>query len=163
MYSHILSKIKTTEEADKLNEEIDLLLNSFFEEREPGQTGFDYALKNKVRAWLSSILSEELSKEGVDTEFFLEELKKKLTTFKILKLDLAFEPTEAVIERMSLFARKNISEDVLLEINHLPNLIGGAVIIYEGEYRDFSLKKPVEEEFRKNREEIMELVGRELT
>ncbi|MBU0569154.1 hypothetical protein KKB40_00040 [Patescibacteria group bacterium] len=168
MYSEILSKIKTAEDAEKMIEEIDILLNSMyfvkddtFDKQDPrkvAEQSFDLILKSKIRAWTAQILINEFSKEGVNKTVFLQELKNKLESYKIFKLDIAFEPTRDFIEKIYDFVSKNISDEILLEINYVPGLIGGAVMVFNGKYRDFSLKKVFDEEFEKNRGEVLKLL-----
>ncbi|MHA2426598.1 MAG: hypothetical protein ACXADB_00960 [Candidatus Hermodarchaeia archaeon] len=156
MYAPILSKIRTTQEAEKLTEEIDILLNSFFENQ---GRGFDLALRDKVRAWVSQALRDELSAHKVDGKNYLEGLKGELGKYKKLKLGLAIEPSQTTIESIHSFAQKNIGDKVLLEISYMPALLGGVVIVFEGKYRNFSLKKVFEDEFSQKGEEIMKLLN----
>ncbi len=170
MYSEILSKIKTTEDAEKMIEEINILLNSMYFVKDGVSVGqdfqrtaeqsFDLTLKNKIRASTAQILINEFSKKGIDKITFLQKLKDKLASYKIFKLDIVFEPTRNFVEKIYDFVSKNMGNEVLLEINYVPNLIGGAVIVFDGKYRDFSLKKVFDEEFEKNRGEIVKLVNR---
>ena len=47
-----------------------------------------------------------------------------------------------------------------LKFNYMPELVGGAKIVFEGKYKDFSLKKVLEREFKEKREEILGLLGK---
>jgi F0F1-type ATP synthase delta subunit len=153
--STILSRVKTVEDAEKLSDELDILLSSLFKEK---GRGFESALKTEVRAWVSELLIDEISKSELEVEKFLQELRQSLTSFKKLILILAYEPSAAGIERIHSTITKQAGMKVLLDISYMPSLLAGAVIIYEGIYRDLSLKRAFDEEMKKNKEKIMGLL-----
>lgn len=153
MDDNLLSRIRTKDEAGKLIEEVDILLSSFYEQR---GAGFEYALKSKIRHWVSEALSEIFSKGDADKVKFLESLKESLKNAKTLILGIAFEPTEEIIDKVSIFVRKNFDKSCLLEISYMPELMAGAVIIYEGNYIDLSIKKIFKKEFEENKQKISE-------
>ena len=70
-------------------------------------------------------------------------------------LGIAFEPTEEIVEKISVYVRSNFSDGCLIEINHMPEILAGAVIIYEGKYFDLSIGKIFKEEFEANKDEIL--------
>ena len=141
--SVLINHLRTQEESLKLLDEIDLLLNSLYEEK--GE-GFELALKSKVRSWVTEAIREEMSK-GVDMEEFLKSVKNEIASFKELKISLAFEPTSLSIEKIYMQAQGIWGRKILLNLSYDPNLIAGCVIIFEGEYRDFSLRKAFKKEF----------------
>jgi len=152
MYEQILSRIRTTEDQEKILEEIDLLLSSFYQDK---GMGFDSTLRTKVRFWFSSILKEEFSKEKVDKEEFLNTLRQKVLDMEKVYLTLAFEPSIDTLDRISGLIRTFIGKPCLIDFSFDPRLIGGVEIIYKGEYRDFSFRRIFEEEFEKSREEFL--------
>lgn len=156
MYSNILSKIRTTSDLEKLREEVELLLSSLYEEK---GGGFESALKGKVRAWVANGVRDDLSGAEVEKEEYLKGLLVELGNFKVLKLDLAYEPSLESIERIYAHVVNNFGEKVLLDLNCVHDLVGGARIIFEGKYFNFTLKKAFEKEFIKEKDEILMMLN----
>jgi len=147
----IFEKIRTLEERDDLVGEVDILIDALYQN---SNQGLDAILKNKVRAWVSEIINNEITKEGVEVESYLKKLKADLLSLGDIKLVLAFEPTDSFIDRISTFFRKNIDQNMVLDISYNPGILGGCVVIYKGKYKDLSLKRIYEEEFAKIRQEL---------
>lgn len=135
MYSNILNRLRTKEEALRLEEEVDLLLEALYETKEGA---FEEALTRSVRTWVSEEIKVSLGKNGVNKTEFLKGLKEVLTKLKSLKLTLAFEPVEDTLDKIHNWVVREIGEGIILEITFNPNILAGAIIIFEGEYRDFS-------------------------
>ena len=152
MQSKILSKIKTKRDSEKLSYEIEILLSSLYEEK---GAGFDNALKTKVRAWVAEDIGQDIDKLGMDKKDYLDNLAKELKNFKTLRLDLAYEPSFESIDRIYAFVANNFGERILLDLNCVHDLVGGARVIFEGKYFDFTLKKAFEQEFSKEKDEIL--------
>lgn len=157
MYSEILSRVRTKREAEILAEEIAKLIESLYKTRDGT---YEEVLGASVRAWVSEALTTLLAKEGVNKEETLRDLKDKLEKVKVLKLELAFEPTEAAISKIHEWAKANAGENILLDLGYNPAILAGAIITYKGKYGDYSLRKKLDEEFRKNKEEIMKLLAK---
>ena len=155
MYSEIIAKVKTKEEAEGLAAEIETLKLSLYEGR--GEL-FEDTLKSSVRAWAAQLVRTEMETQ-VDKERYLAGLIEKLASLKTLKLYLAFEPTQAAIEKFYSFINQKVGEEVLLEILYQPKILGGAIIIFAGEYRDFSLRRIFEEEFKNMGGEILKILA----
>lgn len=147
----LFQNIKTTDEKEKLLEEIDVVLSSLYQNN---GDGYSRTLKTDVRAWVADILNEELSKNETSPLNYLKKLKEELNSFKVVKISLAFEPTALNIEKFSHFIKKYVGEDTILDFTHNPTLIAGCTIIYEGKYRDLSMKSYFELEFNKIKEDL---------
>lgn len=66
-------------------------------------------------------------------------LKKTLKSLDLINVTLAIEPTQSIIEIISNFFKKSLNREILLDLSYDPNLIGGAVFIYNGKYLDLSI------------------------
>lgn len=143
MYSEILSRIKTKEEAEELAEELEVLRKSLFE---AGGIYFEDSLKTKVRAWAAEAIRQEISKEE-NKDRYLSGLIEKLKSLKTFRLILAFEPSQIAIEKFHSVISQEVGE-VVLDITCNRSILGGVIIVYEGEYRNFSLQRVFEEEFK---------------
>lgn len=154
MYEALIERIRTTDEKDLLLGEIQLLLTSAYE----ADAGFDSTLKSKVRSWVSTAIKNDLAANQIGQKDYLEGLKKRLAGLKVLTLILAFEPTDVSIDKFIFFARENIDNDIILETQFDPKILGGVIIIFQGRYKDFSLKKILTSEFEKRKGELISLV-----
>lgn len=136
----ILSKIKTKEDADTLMEEIDVLSSSMYEQKDD----FETALNSKIRHWVAELIRQELQKgngEKEDKEEVLKKIKSELEKIKIIKLSLAYEPSMESLELLSGWVKSNLSNSTVIEIHYRKDLIAGAIVEFEGEYRDFTVSK----------------------
>jgi hypothetical protein len=155
----LLENIKTKREAERLLEEIEILRNGLFE---AGGDAFKSLLKNKVRAITAENIRQVFAKEGIDKRKYLDEIEELVMKMPNVSLILAFEPSEGAVERFYTRISEATGRQVLLDVVYEPQIIGGAVIIFNGRYRDFSFKKIFEAEFEKGRSKILELEKNEI-
>jgi hypothetical protein len=144
MYSEILDRIRTKTEADLLIQEVDLLLSSLYGAEEGS---FEETLKNSVRLGVASVIRKEISRSDIGKEEFLEGLKKQIGKLNVLRLVIAFEPTESNVNRIHEWVKENIGNSVIPDIVCDQSVLAGAVIIYKGKYKDFSLRRVLEKKF----------------
>ncbi len=157
MYSEILSKVRTKSEAQYLGDEIDLLLEKIYSTREGG---YEEAMKGQVRAWVSELIRAEMEKESIGAEEYLRGLKERLTKLKTIKLTLAFEPSEVGLDKIHEWIRRNVGEGIVFDISINPTLLGGAVIVSGGEYRDYSLRRKLAGTIETKREQIVNILSK---
>jgi hypothetical protein len=132
----ILDKVITKDDAESLENELEILLNSLYEEKKD----FETTLESDVRYWVSELIKEELGSGEINPETYIKKLKGELESFKTLKIGLAFEPSLKGIEKFSDWVKKNVGKKVLLDL-YQKQIVGGAIVEFDGEYRDYSLKK----------------------
>jgi F0F1-type ATP synthase delta subunit len=138
MYSDLLSLLRTKYEAEELLEELNGLLRSIYE----GQGGkFDFVIQSAVRSEVAKIIKQDLEELKVDKQKYLEDVIEKIKSIEVLKIKVAYHPSEGDIEKIYTFVKKYVELDVLLEITTDPQIMGGAIFMYKGEYRDCSLLK----------------------
>lgn len=150
IYSDFISSIKTTHEAANLSSEIDLLISSLFKS---GSEHLDKEI-NSISIVTSQKIMEIFSKNNFDShdnEFvkaFLDRLKQLITQLKIIKLTLAFEPSNQTVENIHNFIIKEIGSGYILDIEVSEKILGGAIVIFNGKYNDFTVEKSLNEAFR---------------
>jgi len=163
MYSNILSEIKTKEEANTLSEEIDLLRSSLYEGNDQSKSGgnaesFSQTLSSNIRKNISKAISEDLKQSTVSLEQFLDDLQKTIENLPVLTLTLAFEPTGETAIKITNWTSNNLGDKVIIDFDFDKRIVGGAIISYQGQYRDFSLKKAITKSFETNNEEYWKIV-----
>lgn len=86
---------------------------------------------------------------------------KKIKNKETVSIVIAIPPTEKINEEISSFVRSEFGEDVVFEISVKPEILGGAILIFEGYYRDYSLATKLDEAFETKREEISRVMDQE--
>jgi len=95
--------------------------------------------KEELTFFLEEIEREKLEKEGVTSE-----LEKKLQSLPEMRLEIAFFPKDDFITKISQWLEKEFGQKIILDFIINPKVIGGAIIEYQGHWRDFSLAKEVD-------------------
>ena len=78
-------------------------------------------------------------------------MKDLIKKFKVIKLTLAFDPTGKTIENIHEFVSENLGIGYILDIEVDENVLAGAAIMFNGKYKDFTLRKTLEEAFANNK------------
>jgi F0F1-type ATP synthase delta subunit len=160
IYFDLVTSLKTIQEVDLLVREIDSLMLSFFESKKILiKKEFD-----SINTELASRIMEVFTKNNLDindrdtvASFFktLKELTKKL---KIIKLVLAFDPTSKTIGNIHDFVKETVGVGYVLDIEISQDVLAGAIIMFNGKYSDFTLKKSIEDTFKAKNKEISMLI-----
>lgn len=149
IYFDLITTLKTTQEVTNLVSEIDTLQLAFFKS---GKVSMEKALSS-ISVDSAEKIMQIFSKNNFDINDkdtvtdFLETLKGLLKKFKIIKLVLAFDPTRRTIENIHNFVKNTIGIGYILDIEVSQDLLGGAIITFNGKYSDFTVKKTIEESF----------------
>lgn len=158
IYFDILTSLKTTSEIEQLASEIDTLVTSIFKANE----SFDSILST-ISASNAQKIRDTFRKNSLDTENkelirnFLQRLKNLLTKFKIIRLTIAFNPSDRMINNIHSWISQNLGLGFILHIEANPEVLGGAIIVYNGKYRDLSLSKAIEKLFTGKYEQMLQL------
>lgn len=140
-------KIKSKEDLIFFLEEIDLASDLIL--REPKKE-LSQKLRGRIVSDLVEILEELKKKEKQYQDpqeqiFFLQLLKKYLTSLPKIKIEIAFEPERKTLKKISQWFKENLKKKVILDLKINPKIIGGVKIEYRGKWRDFSLAKKIKE------------------
>lgn len=153
--SKLLEKVVTTEDRDLMLSEIELLQKSLFKGED---RSYEHILKTEVRAWAAQIIESE--SKAMEIRPYLEGLEKSLNKIEEIKLGLAFEPSESSLERIHDKIIKLVGKSILIDLTVNRAIVGGAVIIFRGKYRDFSMKKLFELEMLDIRDDILKIMDK---
>lgn len=138
--SELLSKLRTLEDLDILKAEVELIQNALYQTN----AKYDDILKNDVRGWVSQIILSESKEIGM--EKYLDELKKSLASLTILSASISFEPSSSFTDRISLWLKTNVSNNLVIDLLYNAHIIGGMQFSYKGKYMDLSLRKKISKE-----------------
>jgi len=150
IYFDLITSLRTTQEVAGFASEID----TFMLENTLDSISEDSA-KKIMRTFSKNNL--DINNKNIVVSFFktLKELLKKL---KVIKLVLAFDPTRKTIENIHNFVKNIVGIGYILDIEISEDVLGGAVIIFNGKYYDFTLKKSIEDTFEVKNKEIQMLL-----
>jgi len=116
------------------------LLNNFF------GTLKKQEITEKDLAWLKSLPAAYYQNFNKDnTQNIFTELDQRINQLKLMTIYLTFEPDDYSLSQIGTYARKLFGNFLLLDIKYDPNLIAGAALVWNGVYRDFSLRAKIEE------------------
>lgn len=82
---------------------------------------------------------------NTDLKAFLDKLQETIAATQVLTMRVAFEPKEQTLKALSEWFLINIKRQLLLDITVDQNIIGGAVIGFNGKHLDYSLKPKLEQ------------------
>lgn len=85
-------------------------------------------------------------------------LQDKLGLCKVIQLTLAFQPDERTIDLFSEWVKKNVGSQMLIDLQYDRTIIGGALLVAHGIYKDYSVKKDLSNKFQLQKEEIISLL-----
>ena len=160
IYFDLITSLKTTQEVSGLSLAIDNLMSALFKSQ---KMSFEKAL-GLINEDLASKITQIFLKNNLDmndkeqVSDFLDTLGDLIKKFKVIKLVLAFDPTRKMIENIHDFVSQNIGIGYILDIEVLESVLGGAVVIFNGQYKDFSLRRTLEETFVNKSGEILRLI-----
>jgi len=149
MYFDLITSIKTIQEVSDLSLEIDILMSTFFKSE---KMSLDKAI-DAISITNGKKIMEIFEKNSLDlndkklTSDFLETLKDLIKKFKVIKLVLAFDPTLKTIENIHSFVTNEIGIGYVLDVEVSEGVCGGAIVVFNGKYKDFTLRKSLEEVF----------------
>jgi len=137
MYSEILRYAKTDEEKELLVKEVELLLESIYKTTEEN---FDNVLKTKVRSGVAVAIRDALNSNKIEIGKLLTDLQSEIKKLVPMRITLAIEPTEEMLEEMYNYITKHVT-GIYLVVSVNKALIGGMTIEFKGKFYDFSLKE----------------------
>ncbi len=141
--SYFLSLIKTKSYADEVVDHMDELKDSLYNKRidldKKMSQLFSFEMKEKIMAysWQEQINLNDPESFGK----FLLELRSYVKNMPVVKISIAFEPTDEMVKDISGWFIENYGKNVLVDLCFDKDLIAGAVIEFNQEIKDFSLKK----------------------
>ena len=154
----ILEYIKTIDQLEDFSLEIDTVLSGLFK---TGNKNIDEVLGKTVGESTADTLRKIIKKNKIDSldysslDKLLNNLKEELKKIKVLKISLAIDPSKEQIEHIFNWVKENLGEGIILDIDKDESILGGAVISFNGQYKDFSLKRALEKIFKNKKAEIM--------
>lgn len=135
------TSICTTSQTDDLRRVIDVLSDSLYK---TGKRNWEETVASTVAApWAAYF---DIPAPGRKT--YLDGLRDKLSHLAVLRLGVAVDLPQGMVEQICAWARANVAPDVILDIEVDPGLVAGAQISWQGKYVDLSKRTQLENELK---------------
>jgi len=146
IFEDLTKKIITKEDLILFLEEINLLEQIVFKNIEvPLSERVKGKIREEFRDELQKLEKESIISGSPNQQFsFFDELKNYLQKIPQVKLEIAFEPSEDFLLRIEKWFKEKNHRKVILDLIINPKIVGGAIIEYQGNWRDFSLVKEID-------------------
>lgn len=154
----ISKDIRTVQEANSFCSEIDGILESFYQVK---NKNLDELLSSSTGNSTSILIKRLLSESNISASDFasceklLSQVRDGIKKMKVIRITLAIDPTDGIIARISDWINLNLEANTLIDIDKDESILGGAVLSINGNYKDFSLKKTLEDVFARNKNELI--------
>ncbi len=99
-----------------------------------------------VKPYLGEQVLSTLAPDTLSTA--LADLRRRLESMTKIQITTAFAPDYKFILKLKDWVNTNIKKDILVDFEFDPMLLGGAQVIYNGRYKDYSLAKSLDTYFK---------------
>ncbi|MBA3724697.1 MAG: hypothetical protein H0W89_07510 [Candidatus Levybacteria bacterium] len=162
LFDHITEKIRLKSEMTAVFICLEDFTSNFFAPKNDDemQRVFDNLPPALAQVMKDSYLQEPVTHENQSlVHKHVEDLKDKLRTLRVVQLTLAFQPNEEAIAIFSDWVKKNITVDTIIDLQFDKTIVGGALLIADGQYKDYSVRKKLAGRFQIQRDEIVGLLS----
>lgn len=104
-------------------------------------------LPERLYRVMGQILSDDILRNSVNLSRYLIELKSALAKMRVINFEVALDPDEDLISAVHDWILAELGVGVITDFYFNPAIIGGAIIIYGGEYFDFTFSRILEKNF----------------
>lgn len=158
----ILSNMYSVEDAAEFVESIDEFLASIYKTEQKSiadllDASFSDTMSKVIKDYLSTTKTSLTNQEEVRQ--ILLQIQNFAKDARSLSLTLAFKPSAKSFLTIAQTIKQRFGDDVVLEMTTNPDLVGGAVIIFEGKYIDLTVKKKLDILFEVKKEEILKILA----
>ena len=157
----IMRFVRTDEEADMLLEGVGLLESALYKaDKDAGRRIIEEHFSHRMGAEVAALMdaaSAGVGGQGPKEAF--AELRGLIKEIVVLKIDVAYSPSEAALDRLHEWVRTNVGKNAVLDIGVDRSLEGGVRMIWRGRYREISLAQMIRHVVERERETIMRELG----
>jgi F0F1-type ATP synthase delta subunit len=161
LFDQIIAKLRTTSDLSVVLTCLDEFINTFFSRKTLDEQQFIFKkLPNELAELLITVFaSQKITPENqINTKRKIDELIDRLHRVKNLQLTIAFQANEETISLFSDWVKKNIRKDLIIDLHFDKTIVGGALIIADGTYKDYSVRKNLSNRFQIQKEDILGLL-----
>ncbi len=156
----ILNDVRTKEERDVLREQISELEAVSYR---ANAHAVEERLISYIPTHLAQIIkqiieSPELKDNPEVMKIFFKDLEHALGALPLLRISMAFKPTEAMITRLHEWTKKNLTSAIILDMSYDGSIFGGARIIFEGKYKEITLGQMITNVLEREKGVIIKMI-----
>ena len=158
---HVIANLRLKSELAEVLMGLEEFVATFFVPKEQKEV---VLLFDRMPNGIGQLLKEAFLKEPITAQNEsavkkqVEKLQDKLKTCKIIQLTLAFQPDEPTINVFSEWVKKNINPTTLIDLQFDKTIVGGTLLVADGVYKDYSIRKALSNKFQLQKEEIIKLI-----
>lgn len=161
----IIKQIRTQEDAGVFREGADILEEGLYH-RDP--LTVREKLRSRLPQRISRLLEDEadrfLAKKDLEgLRVFISSLRKAIENLRMLRLELAFEPTGETIDYISSWVKREIGPHMILDFGRDLSIHAGARIIFRGKFVEKSLGAMIASWIENDKEKIKESLRHAVT
>lgn len=156
----VIRLIRTKEEKDLLREQIVQLERGLFTSDSQGlETRLKKYVPEHIAAAIDRIISlPSLKDSPEELKIFFQKLRAVVDELPVLNIDLAFKPTEVMIDRLHEWVRESIGIGIVLDMGYDASILGGSRLIFAGRYREATLTQMVTDALAQEKTNILKLI-----
>ena len=156
----LLRSVRTKQEKENLRDQISVLKAALFRS-DPHE--FEKILATRLPGTMAStmreILSQSALKDNPDAQRkFFQNVTEVIDKLPFLKLNIAFVPSEEMIQRLHEWVQKNMGAGVILDMAYDALILGGAQIIFQGKYKEVTLSQMITNVLIKEKTNVLKLI-----
>lgn len=157
----LYSLVETTSDAASLTDSLQTAKNSLFKTKNKGI--IDEAALH-MPAKFGILLKDAISASKTDptnlnqVKSLLDAFTEALSGLEEVSLILAIDPPQKTISSLSVALKKSFGQKTIMSLDTDPDILGGAIVIANGRYLDYSLRKKLNILFEARKEELTKLV-----
>lgn len=150
-----LRQVRTINEQTMMVEAVSILEAGLYKKNETdSHDALVGILSERLYRATLQILSDEILKNSANFRRYLLELKSALGEMYVINFEVAFDPDEDLILTIHNWILAELGVGTTIDFYLNPSVIGGAVLIYKGEYFDFTFSRILEKNFERSWDEI---------
>jgi hypothetical protein len=160
-YDKILTVVRTVRERDTTREQCEGFLKLLYTNQKGTlQTLLTYSFSDEMCAILLSMLKDAGISEDYKMKIqnFIIALSEYLETLPILTLTLSFSPTKDTLLTFCDWARQNLDTRTLIAYHTDETLFAGAIVEFNGVYKEFSLREIIPQYIQTNRDVLLHML-----
>src|SRR5579859_4269690 len=160
-FDQLMTFLRTTTDASAVDTCLQEFIDTFFTAKklEEQQQIFRKLPKNVANLLIEAFALEAITPENqIRIKREIDELTDKLRSCKNIQMTIAFQPNEETITYFSEWVKNNINKELLIDLRFDKTIVGGALIIVAGAYKDYSVRKKLSDRFQIQRDDILGLL-----
>ena len=156
----LVADLRTKDERDLLRNEIaELEAAVFRSDPKAMEKILTSHFSEHLASAMRKIFQDPLFKDNPESlRNFFHDLRNTIDRLPLLKLSIAFNPSEEMIARLHEWIQKNLGPGVVLDISYDSMMLGGVRIIFAGRYKEMTLAQMITEILIKEKTTIRAMI-----